>query len=142
QCLRRHGGHGLRVDRPRHGDGPGRAAGGDHRRGATPAGRRHHHRGRGMNRDELRMALETALTGRRLLSHPFYRRWVRGELTVDDLRGYAEQYRCFEASLPVTLGRVRDGISDGAVRAIVQGNLDDETGAEGISHLELFDRFM
>ena len=95
-----------------------------------------------MNRDELRMALETALTGRRLLSHPFYRRWVRGELTVDDLRGYAEQYRCFEASLPVTLGRVRDGISDGAVRAIVQGNLDDETGAEGISHLELFERFM
>jgi len=45
-----------------------------------------------MNRDELRMALETALTGRRLLSHPFYRRWVRGELTVDDLRGLPPAY--------------------------------------------------
>lgn len=90
---------------------------------------------------DLHAALDAALSNRRLLTHPFYQRWCRGELSADDLRGYAEQYRFFEAEVPAALARVRDGIADSEARAMVQRNLDDETGVTGTAHLELFERF-
>ena len=42
--------------------------------------------------------LDQALEGRRLLDHPFYRRWENGELIEGELQHYAEQYRFFEAN--------------------------------------------
>ena len=44
-----------------------------------------------------------ALTGRYLLSHPFYRRWEEGGLAEGELGAYAEQYRLIERELPLTL---------------------------------------
>jgi hypothetical protein len=41
-----------------------------------------------------------ALQGRRLLSHPFYQRWSRGDLRLGELGAYAGQYRFIEARLP------------------------------------------
>lgn len=90
---------------------------------------------------DLHAALEAALEDRRLLTHPFYQRWCRGELAASDLRAYAEQYRFFEANLPATLTTIRDDINEPSVRAMVQRNIDDETGATGTPHVELFDRF-
>jgi len=88
-------------------------------------------------------AIEVALVGRMLLTHPFYRRWEAGELVPGELDTYARQYRSFEAALPEILsGVTRRLVADGAadVADLVQRNLDDELGHPE-PHLALFDRF-
>jgi pyrroloquinoline-quinone synthase len=85
-------------------------------------------------------ALDEALNGRRLLEHPFYRRWEAGELGDGELAAYASQYRHFEAKLPGFLSDVASGLVDGPARRAVEANLADELG-DPVSHLELFDRF-
>lgn len=94
-----------------------------------------------MHPDLLQTTLHRALEGRRLLTHPFYRRWVEGGVSADELRAYSAQYRHFEALLPLILRAAQAGCDDESVRALVQRNLDDECGAHGVAHLELFDRF-
>jgi pyrroloquinoline-quinone synthase len=80
--------------------------------------------------------LQARLEGRRLLDHPFYRRWSRGEVSIEELRAYAAQYRHFEAALPGHLRTVADTATDGALREQALRNLDDEQ-----THLALFDEF-
>jgi pyrroloquinoline-quinone synthase len=89
-----------------------------------------------MDATRLETVLEQRLEGRRLLDHPFYRRWSRGEVGVGELRAYAAQYRHFEAALPAHLGAVAAAAPGGALREQALRNLDDES-----THLELFDAF-
>jgi pyrroloquinoline-quinone synthase len=84
--------------------------------------------------------VEEALHGRRLLSHPFYQRWSRGELSLGELSAYAGQYRCIEASLPGWLKSIQGAAQNAEVRELVQRNLDDEVGGV-VTHVELFERF-
>ncbi len=84
--------------------------------------------------------MDEVLADRRLLSHPFYRRWEAGELVRGELAAYAAQYRYFEAVLPEMLAGARDALPDGEARKLVEGNLEDELGVPA-PHLELFDRF-
>lgn len=84
--------------------------------------------------------IATALQDRRLLSHPFYRRWEAGEVSIGELAGYAAQYRHFEEYLPRFLGRLRDTLPEGRARALVAANLADELG-DPVPHVELFDGF-
>lgn len=92
-----------------------------------------------MDPHRLDALLRTQLDGRRLLDHPFYRRWSRGEVSVAELRAYAAQYRHFEAMIPSHLAAVA-AASDGAgLREQALRNLADETAAP--SHVELFERF-
>jgi pyrroloquinoline quinone (PQQ) biosynthesis protein C len=84
--------------------------------------------------------LSDALSDRRLLTHPFYRRWEGGGLQPAELREYAEQYRHFEAALPGLLAAALEASPSPRARQLLQRNLDDET-AQGESHLELFDAF-
>ena len=88
-------------------------------------------------------AIEDALHGRMLLTHPFYVRWEQGALHPGELGMYASQYRSFEAALPVILSAVVDGLrAEGSteVADLVQRNLTDELGRPE-PHLALFDRF-
>ena len=88
-------------------------------------------------------AIEDALQGRMLLTHPFYVRWEQGALHPGELDAYASQYRSFEAALPVVLSAVVDRLrADGSteVADMVQRNLDDELGHPE-PHLAMFDRF-
>jgi len=85
-------------------------------------------------------AVEEALEGRRLLLHPFYQRWSRGELRVEELGAYAGQYRFIEAALPGWLSSIQSSTSSPGVRELVQRNLDEEVGGV-TTHLELFDQF-
>ena len=78
--------------------------------------------------------------GRRLLDHPFYRRWEAGTLASGELAAYAEQYRHIEAALPQVLRRVAANLPDGPARAAVHANLSDELGRPA-PHLDLFDAF-
>jgi pyrroloquinoline quinone (PQQ) biosynthesis protein C len=80
------------------------------------------------------------LRDRRLLAHPFYRRWEAGTLARAELADYAAQYRHFEAVLPDVLERVVAHIDDPTPRDLVQANLDDERGVPA-PHLELFEGF-
>jgi pyrroloquinoline-quinone synthase len=94
----------------------------------------------GMLREDIESVLVEVLRDRRLLTHPFYRRWEAGTLDRAELAAYAAQYRHFEATLPDVLERVVDRIDEPTARHLVQANLDDERGVPA-PHLELFDGF-
>lgn len=86
-------------------------------------------------------ALSTATDGLRLLDHPYYRAWQTGELRPQDLKGYAEQYRHFEACLPEVLAAAAAGIAQGdRVRDLLERNLSDEL-SNPRPHIDLFDGF-
>jgi pyrroloquinoline-quinone synthase len=93
-----------------------------------------------MLRTEIDAVLVEVLRDRRLLAHPFYRRWEAGTLQRAELAAYAAQYRHFEAALPDVLEQVVAQVTDPTARAFVQANLDDERGVPA-PHLELFDGF-
>ncbi|HEY5025124.1 MAG TPA: iron-containing redox enzyme family protein [Acidimicrobiales bacterium] len=93
-----------------------------------------------MLRTDVDAILVEVLRDRRLLAHPFYRRWEAGTLDRTELAGYAGQYRHFEAVLPDVLARVVSAIDDPTARHLVQANLDDELGVPA-PHLELFEGF-
>ena len=84
--------------------------------------------------------LAEAIVGRRLLTHPFYRRWEAGSLAPGELAAYAEQYRHIERELPVTLAAIADALPAGRARDLVEANLADELGTPE-PHAELFERF-
>lgn len=81
-----------------------------------------------------------AIGSRRLLAHPFYRRWEEGRLGEDELAGYAEQYRHVEAALPGVLSTIAAGLPDGRARELTEDNLADELSCPA-PHLQLFDAF-
>jgi pyrroloquinoline-quinone synthase len=84
--------------------------------------------------------LAEAIVGRRLLTHPFYRRWEAGSLTEGELAAYAEQYRHIERALPVTLAAIADALPAGHARDLVEANLADELGTPE-PHVQLFESF-
>lgn len=89
---------------------------------------------------DLSPSVATALEGRFLLSHPFYRRWEAGELGEGELAAYASQYLHVERQLPVTLEAAISSADSARVRALLQENLDDERG-NPVAHVELFATF-
>ncbi len=93
-----------------------------------------------MLRSELDHVVADVLRHRRLLDHPFYRRWEAGALEPGELGAYAAQYRHFERTLPVLLARVVDQLPDGVARRTVQANLDDELGVPE-PHTTMFEDF-
>jgi pyrroloquinoline-quinone synthase len=84
-------------------------------------------------------ALADSLSDRQLLTHAFYHRWEAGELSREELRSYAEQYRYFETMLPIFLESLAEKLPEGTSRDAVLDNLRDETAPP--SHLELFEMF-
>jgi pyrroloquinoline-quinone synthase len=93
-----------------------------------------------MTVSDLDSALSAALVDRRLLDHPFYRRWEAGEVSLAELTAYAGQYRHFERYLPGFLGRLVAGLPRGQAFDLVAANLADEEG-DPVPHVELFERF-
>jgi pyrroloquinoline-quinone synthase len=94
-------------------------------------------------RSDLAGAVASALEDRRLLTHPFYRRWEAGELSPAELAEYAVHYRAFESVLPEVLSTVVEQLTaDGEYEAaeLVARNLADEQGNPE-PHLALFDAF-
>ena len=94
----------------------------------------------GMDTEQIRIALADALSGRQLLTHPFYRRWEDGTLAEGELAAYAEQYRLIEQALPVTLSAIAAGLPDGRARGLGESNLADELGVPA-PHAALFESF-
>ena len=94
----------------------------------------------GMHTAHIQEALVDALTGRRLLTHPFYRRWEAGTLADGELAAYAEQYRHLEGELPLTLAAIAGQLPAGRARTLVEANLADELG-EPAPHAVMFESF-
>lgn len=77
---------------------------------------------------------------RRLLDHPFYAAWSKGELTRDVLQKYAEQYYHWVEAFPTWLSATHSNATDLAMRQEILANLnDEESGAD--NHPELWLRF-
>lgn len=93
-----------------------------------------------MNKSNVEDVLAAALRGRRLLEHPFYQRWERGQVSMDELGAYAAQYRHFERYLPTFLTRLLSDLPAGSSRELIAANLADEKG-DPVPHLEMFERF-
>ena len=68
-----------------------------------------------------------------LLNHPFYRDWMEGKLTREQLRDYAGQYSVHVDAFPRYLGAIHANCADPATRRILLENLNDE---EGVTHGE------
>lgn len=93
-----------------------------------------------MHPDQVHAVIADALEGRRLLEHPFYRRWEAGQLAEGELAAYAEQYRHVERALPGVLRRVVGQLPPGAARDLVAANLADEEAVPE-PHAALFESF-
>jgi pyrroloquinoline quinone (PQQ) biosynthesis protein C len=76
-----------------------------------------------------------ALTvSRNLLDHSFYRRWLAGTLSIDELRDYSGQYAHVVRGLPRWLRRAAENTAGGG--ADLRRHADEET-----AHIELWDQF-
>jgi len=93
-----------------------------------------------MQAEHIETAIRDRLRDRWLLDHPFYRRWTAGDVTIEELRAYAAQYRHFEAMVPAHLRAVAEVAEQPALREQALRNLADEAGTAP-THLELFERF-
>jgi pyrroloquinoline-quinone synthase len=76
-----------------------------------------------------------------LLKHPFYTAWSRGELTVEDLKFYGEQYFRHVSAFPTYLTSLHTRLPEGAMRRAVLANAWEEECAEP-AHSDLWMRFV
>lgn len=65
-----------------------------------------------------------------LLNHPFYKAWSAGELTVEDLREYAEDYYSHVEAFPGYLAQLGVRLEEGELRQAILSNMTDEKGGE------------
>jgi pyrroloquinoline-quinone synthase len=89
---------------------------------------------------DFRSVFDQAANEYWLLDHPFYRAWVAGELTMEDLGDYAGQYRHVEQALPATLEATAALLPFGESRRLVEDNLADERSRPR-PHMELLEDF-
>src|SRR5688500_12037633 len=89
---------------------------------------------------EIVSRIHAQVATRRLLDHPFYNAWSKGELTRDALRTYAAQYYHWVMAFPTWLSATHANAGDLALRQEILENLiDEERGPD--NHPELWLRF-
>ncbi len=84
--------------------------------------------------------IDRLLKERDLLTHPFYTAWSRGEVPMDTLRGYAQQYYHFEANFPRYVAGTYARLESPGTRRLLLENLVDEEGRPP-THPELWADF-
>ena len=89
---------------------------------------------------DLLARIDTLIEDRHLLGHPFYTKWVAGELPLSSIQEYARQYYAFESTFPRFLSAIHSRCDDPGIRQSLLDNLwDEEHGDE--NHAELWLRF-
>jgi len=86
-----------------------------------------------MTTNEFFEQLEGRIAPYDLLCHPFYKAWAAGELSRDDLRGYAQDYYRHVDAFPSYLAAFGLRLEEGELRRAVLANMCDEKGVEGCS---------
>ena len=87
----------------------------------------------------LPTAIEHAVAERSLLQHPFYLAWSRGELTEEQLTGYAKEYYHLARSVPAVMEAIAENLPTDAshrTRATFARQAEEER-----EHIELWERF-
>ncbi len=79
---------------------------------------------------ELTARLDEAVSRHRLLDHPFYRAWVAGSLSNDDLAFYASQYWRQVQAFPGYLSALLPRVAQSSTRHTLEANLADETDGD------------
>ncbi len=88
----------------------------------------------------LNIKLEEKIQSRHMLNHSFYTRWQRGQLSREELKGYAKEYYVFEKEFPRFLSAIHTKCEDQKTRQMILENLvHEETGPE--NHLNLWKQF-
>jgi pyrroloquinoline-quinone synthase len=67
-----------------------------------------------------------------VICHPFYKAWAAGELTREDLQGYALDYFHHVQAFPAYLAAFGIRLNDGELRRAVLANMRDEQGGEDV----------
>jgi pyrroloquinoline-quinone synthase len=89
---------------------------------------------------EIVTSIQQQIATRRLLDHPFYNAWSKGELTREALQTYAAQYYHWVLAFPTWLSATHANASDlGLRQEILENLIDEERGPE--NHPELWLRF-
>jgi pyrroloquinoline-quinone synthase len=84
--------------------------------------------------------IDSNITQKHLLKHPFYIAWVRGELSKEALADYARQYYHHVAAFPTYLSAVHSNCDNQATRKQLLNNLiDEEAGSP--NHPDLWRKF-
>ncbi|MBZ5611426.1 MAG: CADD family putative folate metabolism protein [Acidobacteriia bacterium] len=81
--------------------------------------------------------LNDKIEQRHLLKHPFYRAWSAGELPLECLRHYSQQYFAHVRAFPAYLSEMHSRCADLTSRHIIAANLADEE-ATSPTHPELW----
>lgn len=89
---------------------------------------------------DLMTRVDEAVAARRLLDHPFYTAWSRGELDHEVLSRYAEQYYHWVSAFPTFLSQAHANCPDLEARREILANLNDEEAGPD-NHPELWLRF-
>lgn len=74
--------------------------------------------------------LEAVIASKPLLSHSFYTRWQKGELSAEELRGYAKEYYAFEKEFPRFLSAIHSRCANAEARKMLLENLCHEEQGE------------
>ncbi|MBI3331690.1 iron-containing redox enzyme family protein [Candidatus Peregrinibacteria bacterium] len=79
---------------------------------------------------------DSLIASRSLLKHPFYQKWSKGELTLNDMQVYAKEYFHLVERIPGIVARVRDRAQDRRLKDQIDENVREEQ-----EHVELWKRF-
>ena len=92
-----------------------------------------------MSRDVV-ATLDSMISERSLLEHPFYQAWTAGTLSLERLQNYGVEYYPHVAAFPRYLSAIHSRCSDIVTRqALLENLIEEERGAE--NHPELWLRF-
>jgi len=86
-------------------------------------------------------AVEDRIKKYDLLTHPFYVAWSKGELTKNDLQGYAMQYYKHVEAFPEYLEALEKRLPESSLRCAIKENREDELGSlspNGQSHSDMW----
>lgn len=84
--------------------------------------------------------LNEVIQNQHLLNHSFYQRWQKGELSLEELKGYAKEYYAFEREFPRFLSALHSRCESASMRqSILQNLVHEELGAN--NHPELWLKF-
>ena len=75
-------------------------------------------------------AIDSKVSARAMLSHPFYQAWTEGRLSLHDLRAYARQYFHHVEAFPRAVSAVHSNCPDVDGRRMLAENLAEEEGVE------------
>jgi len=76
------------------------------------------------------MAIDSKVSERAMLSHPFYQAWTEGRLPLDTLRAYARQYFHHVEAFPRAVSAVHSACPDREGRRMLAENLAEEEAIE------------